>query len=372
MDKREFLKSAALGMASLAMAPGIWTGCTARPKSKNWIWMTPKAGLSVGEWKAMLEKAKNHGFDAVLPEVYTGRHAWFETSRLPMEEPLLEKLIEAGKETGVEIHAWMHAMPNNIPEYYENHPDWYAVNRSGEPSNTAPAYVSYYRFMCSRHPEVQDFVQQNVAELASREGLAGVHLDYIRLPDAILAIGLQPKYNIVQDKEYPAYDYCYCDRCRADFKAKTGLDPLKDLEEPALHDEWRQFRYDTITHLVNDILVPEARQAGKQITAAVFPNWESVRQEWRNWNLDAYLPMLYHNFYNAGLPWIGEQLTREIGELQNKKPVYAGLFIPSLKPEELAEAFRVSSEAGASGVSLFNYGSLTEEHWAVLKTLKNS
>ncbi len=103
------------------------------------------------------------------------------------------------------------------------------------------------------------------------------------------------------------------------FKAKTGLDPLKDLEEPALHDEWRQFRYDTITHLVNDILAPEARQAGKQITAAVFPNWESVRQEWRNWNLDAYLPMLYHNFYNAGLPWIGEQLTREIGELQNKK-----------------------------------------------------
>ncbi len=79
-----------------------------------------------------------------------------------------------------------------------------------------------YRFMCSRHPEVQDFVRQNVAELASREGLAGVHLDYIRLPDAILAIGLQPKYNIVQDKEYPAYDYCYCDRCRADLRPKQG------------------------------------------------------------------------------------------------------------------------------------------------------
>lgn len=369
MNKRQFLKSATLGMASLALAPALWSGCTARPKGKNWIWMTPKAGLTTGEWKVMLEKAKNHGFDALLPEVYTGHEAWFETSRLPMREPLLEKLIEAGRETGVEIHAWMHTMPNNIPEYYENHPDWYAVNRAGASAATHPAYVPYYRFMCSRHPEVQEFTRSIVADLASFDGLAGVHLDYIRLPDAILAEGLWSKYNIVQDKEYPQYDYCYCERCRADFKAQTGLDPLTDLEDPSTHQPWRQFRYDSITHLVNDILAAEAHKAGKAITAAVFPNWESVRQEWRNWNLDGYLPMLYHNFYNAGLPWVGEQLTREIGELKIKKPVYAGLFVPSIQPGEMAEAFRISREAGAAGISLFNYHSLTDEHWQALDAL---
>ncbi len=356
-------------MVALALAPGMWTACSARPKAKNWIWMTPVAGLSAGEWKAMLEKVKKHGFDAVLPEVYTGHHAWFETSRLPMQEPLLEKLIEAGRDTGVEIHAWIHAMPNNIPEYFENHPDWYAVNRTGESAAISPAYVPYYRFMCSSHPEVQEFVRQLVADLASCDGLTGVHLDYIRLPDVILAEGLWSKYNIVQDREYPQYDYCYCDKCRAAFMEKSGVDPLTGLEDPVTHQEWRQFRYDTITHLVNDILAPEARKAGRTITAAVFPNWESVRQEWRNWNLDGYLPMLYHNFYNAGLPWIGEQLTREIGELKIKKPVYSGLFVPSLRPGELEEAFRVSMDAGASGISLFNFNAISEEHWKTLEGL---
>jgi uncharacterized lipoprotein YddW (UPF0748 family) len=372
MNKREFIKTAGLGLTALAFNPLLSCKPTMSPiKQKHWIWMRPQADQSVDFWKEKLAKAKDHGFDAVLMEVYNSHNAWFGSSRLPMREPLLEKLIEAGKATGVEVHAWMWTMPNNIPEIVENHPDWYAVNRAGQPANTQPAYVPYYKFMCSSNPEVREFVRQNVADLAAFDGLAGVHLDYVRLPDVILAEALQPNYNIVQDKEYPEYDYCYCDNCRRNFKEKTGLDPLTDIAEPAFHQEWRQFRYDTISYTVNEVLAPEARKAGKQITAAVFPNWESVRQEWRNWNLDAYLPMLYHNFYDAGLSWVGDQLREKINDLKIKKPVYSGLFIPSVKPEELAEAFRISLEAGAAGVSLFSYNDMKDEHWKVLKEIIN-
>jgi len=35
----------------------------------------------------------------------------------------------------------------------------------------------------------------------------------------------------------------------------------------------------------------------------------------------------------------------------------------------MAEAFRISREGGASGISLFNYHSLTEEHWKALKAI---
>jgi uncharacterized lipoprotein YddW (UPF0748 family) len=374
MDKRTFIKTAGLGLAALATSPYTMALKPAVPGAvpKNWIWLRPQAGKTLDHWKTQLEKMKSHGIDAVLPEVYNSNNAWFETGRLPMREPLLETLIKAGQETGVEVHSWMWTMPNNMPEYTEKHPEWYAVNRAGHRANTQPAYVPYYKFMCSSNPEVREFVRQNVADLASKEGLAGVHLDYVRLPDVILAEALQPNYKIVQDKEYPEYDYCYCDTCRKNFKDKTGLDPLKDIADPAFHTEWRQFRYDTITYMVREVLAPEAHKAGKQITAAVFPNWESVRQEWRNWNLDGYLPMLYHNFYNAQLSWVGDQLREKISQLKEKKPVYSGLFIPSIKPEQLDEAFRVSLEAGAGGLALFSYNDLKEEHWAVLKQLKKS
>jgi hypothetical protein len=79
--------------------------------------------------------------------------------------------------------------------------------------------------------------------------------------------------------------------------------------------------------------------------------------------------MLYHNFYNAELEWIGQHLEKQIAELEIKKPVYSGLFIPSLTPEQLEQAIEISRNAGAAGVSFFAFNSLKEEHYRVIKHL---
>lgn len=373
MKRRIFFKKlgvfglglAAFNLLSLACKSGI------APKEwKNWVWLVPDKGVDIQTWRIRLEFLKQNNIDAVFVQVYNSNKAWFETSRLPVEEPLLETLIELGKEVDIEVHAWMWTMPNNNPFYAENHPGWFAVNGLGQPAHTHPAYVSYYRFMCPNNPEVKEFVAGNVKDLAVKNGVSGVQLDYVRLPDVIIAEALQPVYNIVQDREYPEYDYCYCETCRSLFKDQTGIDPLKDLEDPSANVAWRQFRQDSITRLVNEHLVPEARNRNVPITAAVFPNWEAVRQEWRKWKLDAYFPMLYHNFYNADLDWIGHHLEKQIAELEIKKPVYSGLFIPSLTPEQLAKAFEISRNTGAAGVSLFAYNHLTEDHYKVIKNFK--
>ena len=99
---------------------------------------------------------------------------------------------------------------------HAEHPEWYNVNRNGDNSWDHPAYVGYYRFLCPSRPGVHEFLQKRVRELSAFD-VDGVHLDYIRYPDVILAESLQPHYDIVQDKEYPQYDYCYCDVCRAGF-----------------------------------------------------------------------------------------------------------------------------------------------------------
>jgi hypothetical protein len=84
--------------------------------------------------------------------------------------------------------------------------------------------------------------------------IKSVHLDYIRYPDVILPIQLQPTYDIVQDREFPEYDYCYCDACRSKFRDLHGEDPM-DLEKPEDHEAWNRFRYNQITHLVNEIAI---------------------------------------------------------------------------------------------------------------------
>ncbi|MCB9265198.1 MAG: family 10 glycosylhydrolase [Lewinellaceae bacterium] len=377
MDKRQFLKTLGKGALACMALPALPSCESGQPAAHplveglpaNWIWLRPQLGLSDDEWKQIFEKIRATGIEAVLPQIFNSREALFQIDvpGVPVKEPLLERLVPLAHEAGLQIHAWMWSMPCNIPEIIEKHPDWFAVNGKGEPAHEKPAYVDYYKFLCPCHPEVQDFVQARVEALGRIDGLDGIHLDYIRVPDVILAEGLQPKYDIVQDKEYPEYDYSYSTYCREQFKAQTGIDPLTDLEDPSQNEAWRQFRYDAVSNLVNGRLAPTARQYGKKITAAVFPNWESVRQQWHKWDLDAFLPMLYQGFYNEDIDWIGEQVRAGLDRLNNEKPIYSGLFIPHLPPEELPQAIEVSRQAGARGVCLFDYNALTEEHWAVLK-----
>lgn len=329
---------------------------------KHWTWITTELNAPDDEWKRRLARLKEVGIDAILPEIFNNRAAAYQSDHLPVAGRWLEQLLPLAQETGIEVHAWMHTMTCTIPEIVAGHPEWYVVNRKGESAADKPAYVGYYKFLCPSRPEVQEFLQRRVSELAAYEGLVSVHLDYIRFPDVILASALQPKYGIVQDREYPQYDYCYCQVCRAAFKEQTGIDPL-DLEDPSANLAWRQFRCDQITHLVREILSPAIRRRRKQVTAAVFPNWQHVRQEWFRWGLDAALPMLYHSFYEEDIAWIQAECAKGVAALPANTPLYSGLFVPALTPKELAEAVRASIAGGARGISLFSAQAMTEVHW---------
>ncbi len=314
------------------------------------------------EWRRLLARLRQSGIQAILPEVVTNSAAAYASEHLPVRGPWLEQLLPLAAAAGLEVHAWMHAMPCNIPAVYQHHPDWYAVNGCGESTADKPPYVSYYRFLCPSRPEVQEFVGRRVRELAAYSELTGIHLDYIRFPDVILASALQPRYGLVQDREYPQFDYCYCEVCRRMFRDQTGVDPVA-LEDPAQDASWRQFRCDRISHMVREVLAPVARQAGKRVTAAVFPNWWHVRQEWHTWDLDGVMPMLYHSFYNEDLDWIGSRCREGVERLPAAVPLYSGLFVPALQPDQLAPAVRASMAGGARGVSLFASGSMSDAHW---------
>lgn len=329
---------------------------------KNWTWITTDLKSTDEEWKRAFARWREAGIDAILPEVFGSRAAFYASKHLPVTEEWLERILPIAKAEGLEFHAWTWMMPCNIQEVQEEHPEWFNVNLRGESSLEKPPYVGYYRFLCPSRPEVHDFLRRRVSELAQYDDLDGIHLDYIRYPDVILGAALQPKYGIVQDREYPEYDYCYCDVCRHDFQEASGID-LAQMEDPSTSEAWHQFRYDRITNIVNTHLVPIARKHGKAITAAVFPNWPYVRQEWRAWHLDGVLPMLYHSFYEEEIDWVGKQVEAGVRSLPSGTPLYSGLFIPSLSPEELRQAMAISFERGAGGVSLFSAGAMTDDHW---------
>ena len=342
--------------------------CKQPPEHKLpvYAWLGGPGSATDKELKAAFEWMKNEGIDGLM---YNGGH----------KAQTYARVGKIAKDAGLEFYAWIPAMIQG--ENPKLQPDWYAVNGKGQSAFTHPPYVNHYKFLCPNREEVYRFLADMYGTVADVPEVDGIHLDYIRFPDVILGKGLWQKYGLVMDREYPEYDYCYCDKCVNDFKDKTGID-INTVEDPSQVQEWKQFRYDLITRLVNR-LAEIVHNKGKKINAAVFPGPNSVakktvRQEWDKWDVDAVFPMNYNDFYAEGPEWIGTVTKEESTALEGKIPLYSGLFIcpdpknkskendpenHGLLPEELGTAIRLSMENGAAGICLFTPGRMNRAHW---------
>ena len=352
MDRRDFVRLAAVGLFAGQGARPAPAAQAAPPfPVKHWAWLRGDV-QNLDAWKRTLSNLRQTGITAVL----VSGSADFYRTHMP-----------SARDEGMEVHAWLFTMMRG--EHVKTHPEWYAVSRRGVSTAVKPPYVDYYRFMCPSRDEVRAALRAVVRELAAVDGLASVHLDYIRYPDVILPIALWPTYGIVQDKEYPEYDYCYCQVCREAFKRQSGLDPA-DMPDPPAQAAWRQFRYDAITGVVS-MLADEAHGAKKLLTAAVFPTptiaRTLVRQDWTRWKVDALLPMVYQGFYKEDVPWIARATREGVAALGGRTPLYSGLYVPDLPPADLAEAARQALAGGAQGVSVFHGNLLTAEHRTALR-----
>lgn len=351
----------------------ILVSCNPQNKTKMpcYAWLGGPGNATDSEIKAEFTDLKEKGIDGLM----------YSAGRDPEVNRRVAKIAH---ETGLQYHAWIPTLTqNNNPDMKQ---EWFALNGIGESTFDKPTYgAGHYHFVCPNRPEVCDYLVEMYSKIADIPEVDGVHLDFIRFPDVILGKGLWKKYGLVMDREYPQYDYCYCDKCVADFKAKTGID-IKTVNDPSQVEEWKQFRYDLITDLVNRLAVM-VHSKNKQINAAVFPGPNSiakkiVRQEWDKWDIDAFYPMNYNDFYLEGTKWIGDVCREGVDAINNRKPIYSGLFIcpdPAKKisepdpenhgllPGELEEAIRESMVNGAAGICLFTPGRMTPEDWVVFK-----
>lgn len=318
---------------------------------KHWIWINPNLKDTETQLRLRYANYREAGIKGIFFEADSALH--FRTA----------------KALGLEAHRWMWTLNRGEKSLLNTHPEWYAVNRKGESCADKPPYVDYYRWLCPSRPEVKQYLIDNVHAILSKDYVDGIHLDYVRFCDIVLPVNLWSNYHIEQTKELPEYDYCYCEKCKEKFKEWRGQD-IDTIQYPEASLSWRQFRYNAVTDIVNAI-AKIADSHKKSITAAVFPTPEvarrNVRQDWTNWNLNGICPMIYHGFYKEGIEWIGDAVEEGVHFLDNRFPLYAGLYIPDFhgNMKDLQRGIEFALNKGAKGVSLF--GDVND---AVLKALQ--
>lgn len=329
---------------------------------KFWTWITADAKRTDESFAEEFSKYSVHGIDAIL--INTNADA-----------KLLSRLVPIAKKFELEVHAWMFTINRPGDKVAEQHPDWYAVSRDGKSCFDDPPYVGYYKWLCPTREASRNHILSLVENLAKVEGIASVHLDYIRYSDIFLPISLLPKYDLIQDVELPRFDFCYCDVCVAEFEKTHHKNP-RNAENSAIDMEWKNFRLNRVKAIVDDAY-DIAHKHNKILTAAVFPYPEMaghmVRQRWDKWNIDAVLPMVYNSFYDEEVDWIGYATKQGIEDLKGKDTeLHTGIYVPPMNADELAEAITQAKKNGASGVSFFDGSAITDEQFEVIRRVKNN
>lgn len=311
------------------------------PPPRWWVWMH-QGNRTKQAWDMVLCDLDTLGIRGIL---------------LSADTATLALVASKAAHYGIEVHAWIWTMNRGDAE-----PSWLDYNRLGKSLGEEKAYVDYYKFMNPAHPDVREFLQKKFRELTVVKGIKGVHMDYIRYVDAILPVGLQPKYNLKQNSVMPQFDYGYHPVMTNLFTEQYGLNPLEDQNHQT-DSLWLAFRLDELNktvHLLREVI----QSQDLEITAAVFPTPEisrtMVMQDWNSWQLDRYFPMVYHNFYEKQVEWIKEVMA-ENKWLLPKTPVICGIYLPALqKGDQFSQAVSAALAGGADGVAMFDYPAFSE------------
>jgi hypothetical protein len=270
------------------------------------------------------------------------------------------RAIPIAHKYGIEVYAWLWTMnlEHGRDSIVKAHPEWLSVNRNGESLADHRAYVDYYKFLCPALPEVRAFLKEKVKAYCEVEGLNGIAIDYHRLVDVILPTTLWPRYGIVQDKEYPEWDYGYHPAMIEKFQALHGYDPCEQ-DDPSVDMKWLQFRCDQVTEVANEI-AEVVHSYGKKMSASPFPtpamSRSMVRQDWGKWNLDIVFPMVYHNFYTGDVSFISDCTIDNVKTKNAMTTLYCGM--TATNSPVMFDCMDAALNNGAKGIAIFTVGSL--------------
>ncbi len=339
------IAAAACALVAAASCSGPKQAVADREYPMFWTWLDYRPGMNLDSVCVVMKESGLDGLilNAPTPDNYRAA-------------------IPVANAHGIRVYAWLWTMnlEHDRDAILREHPEWLEVNRNGVSLADAPAYVDYYRFLCPALPEVREYIKDKIRAYCEVEGLEGIAIDYHRFVDVILPTTLWPRYDVVQDHEYPEFDYGYHPAMIEKFMELHGYDP-RELTDPSTDEKWLQFRCDQITEVANEI-AEVVHSHGKVMAASPFPTPEMsrkmVRQDWGKWNLDIVFPMVYYGFYTGDVSFIADCTLDNVKQKNPMTTLYTGM--TGVNGPAMFESMDAALNNGAEGIAIFTVNSLRD------------
>jgi len=364
------VRTAAMPLAMLCVFGGSFASPALSAKQEiRALWVIRTALSSPAAVATMVASAKAGGFNTLLVQVRGRGDAYFQGGIEPhpaalASQPSFDPLaltIARAHQAGLQVHAWVNVnlvagldLPAARDHVAFRHPEWLMVPRTlaadlASVDTRSPEYLGRLsRFARTRPNDVEGLYLSPVVpaaatytvgivrDIAQRYPIDGMHFDYIR---------------------YPGEDFDYGRETMAEYERAV---PSRDRTP----ERWRTFRQSAVTTLLT--MLRAAVKTAKPdaiVSAAVNPDPEEAAtrrlQDWRSWLandlLDVVCPMAYTTD-----PSVFANQVAVVREIAGVHEVWVGIGAYRLSPAQIADNVQTARRAGASGVILFSYDSLTD------------
>lgn len=355
------------------------------------LWVLRASLATPNAIAAMIRSAHTNGFNTLFVQVRGRGDAYYASALEPRAAELagqpagfdpLQDVIDHAHAAGMRVHAWINVnlvasaaeLPPDKEHIVYRHPDWLMVPRALVQELTyidghSPAYAGKISrwirtqsgqieglYLSPILPDAAAYTESVVRDLVSRYDLDGVHLDYLRYPSDDFDYS---RYAIdrFRDEVRPTL----APSVRAALDARAKVDPF--VYPDRLPDQWTQFRRARLSSLAMRLRsAVKGARPNVVLTAAVSPDfgdaYGSKLQDWRTWIengiLDAVCPMAYTPDAQAFADLIAGARA-----IAGSRPVWAGIGAWRLSPAQTLQHIALARRAGAGGLVLFSYDSLT-------------
>lgn len=257
----------------------------------------------------------------------------------------LDYILNINLNTDLEIHAWFptfvitgHDLTKLHPEHiYFTHPEYVTCDFSQEKMD----YQEYMgAYLDPGIPQVKRYTKNVIMDIVTNYNINGIHLDYIRYPDAHFGF------------------------------AELALDEFKKDVKFQDADAWKQWKEDQVTNFVKDLYSSIKKiSPSTQVTAAVISNLDEAErysQNWVKWLQEGFLDKAYLMEYSTSTTNIEKHLGFLSNyELNNKIVVGLRCWSTAYKypAYKINEKIKLVNKTNYLGYALFSYTGIRESKY---------
>ncbi|MGB9677574.1 MAG: glycoside hydrolase family 10 protein, partial [Candidatus Ratteibacteria bacterium] len=313
-----------------------------REKEYRGVWCHSPFGVKGYSWDESIKKLKENNFNAIFPNMLRAGIAYYKSEILPVAEEVktigdqIEKCLYACKKYGLECHIW------KVNWNLSKAPVEFIEKLIKEGRLQIDKDGKEVMWLCFSNPLNFKLELDSILEIVKKYEIDGIHLDYIRYPDA---------------------NSCFCKNCRENFEKEYNVKVENwpyDVINGKYKEDYKRWRQQQITKLVREVN-KEAKKIKPniKISAAVFSNYpdckETVGQDWKLWIDEGFIDFVCPMNYTVSNYTFKENIINQNEIIRKKIPLYPGIGAYILSPEDIATQIEICREIGTEGFILFDY-----------------